>query len=130
MKHTIPQLQLMNYPTLPNAECETLVYKFGKLVEITLRIGKQDGFYVTGYELLVHGQYTHALRRELSASRKWGEYATRNKAIEMTLTNLQHVLYVYRLQPIHDEAGFAISLKRLSDTIAGIKGIQLTMFKK
>lgn len=129
MKHTIPPQQAMNYPCLQPAECETLHYTFGTMVEVTLYLGNQDGFWVSGYKLIILGRLEPLLRRELSASRKWGEYVTREQAIRDTLLKLNALLYVYRTQPIENEFAFAESMKRLADTIKGIAGIQTEIFK-
>lgn len=128
MKHTIPPQQAMNYPCLQPAECELLHYTFGTMVEVTLYLGNQDGFWVSGYKLIIRGREKVLLRRELSASRKWGEYVTREQAIRDTLLKLNALLYVYRTQPIRNEFAFAESMKRLADTIKGIAGIQAEIF--
>ena len=127
-KHTIPQQEAMNYPCLADSACEQLRYLFGTMVEITLYLGRQEGFWVSGYELIVHGRLKRLVYRKLSASRKWGEYPTKERAILDTLTCLNTVLYVYRLQPIDNEQAFADSMKRLSDQVLLMKGIQMEIF--
>lgn len=128
MKHTLQRLQWINYPSLDKKDCEVLVYRFGKMVEITLLPGQQEGFWVCGYELAVRSRTETLLYRKMSPCRKWGEYPTRERAILDTLQLMATTLYVYRLQPQSDERSLADSMKRLNDTIRVMKGIQLTMF--
>lgn len=129
MHHTIPHNKLFNYPSLTEGEYEqlSLVKMLGYDVQVL--VGKQDGFWVSGWKYKVVSSIRDALVANCACSRKFGEYNTRDAAIigaiDTVIGGLSSFMLKGNAQNIN-VAPLITELKKQKDNIAGK---QLQLFK-
>jgi hypothetical protein len=93
-KHTIPPSKLFNYPELKEKECAAIsLFTQGVRNYIKVLVGKQDGFWVSGYQLRIEGVIYYSR----SASRKYGEFKFRPDAVNEAIESMIAALSKYTL---------------------------------
>lgn len=126
--HSIPPHLYKNYPVLQPGEYTEKVVFNDKDCSCVLKVGKQEGHWVAGYDIEICKDNPNGYARSVQPSRKWGEYPTNGAAMEGAIKEILSGLHYHILNYQRFIVNLAPYIYKLQLEEAIIKGKQIELF--